>query len=692
MQLLFLKDKTMKKVIAFIILGSSTINHAPQLTITEAGVYRLGSDITYNPTNTNDDIILINSSNVMLDLAGYTLSQGNSVAGLTGIEVAANTSNVYITNGVISNLTGTALAVDGGCSRIFIENITTFSCNVFGIFLNGTNSAIINCGITRCDLSNSTTAINIINISDTTIEHCSISSCSSSGIALSGCTDNFIRKCNIRDVVSSTGNAYGIISANGGSNNSIEQSLVKNILTQASSFSNQSAGIAFDATEANSKIIDCILSATTTLASNSLANTFGIQLQYSFTALSNSGQPTAAPGSTVNAVSWSSDKRYLAIAWGTSPQVIVYELVNAQLVEIASFAYGAAADDVAWSPDGKFLAVAGASSGSQVRVLEFYNGSSLIQHASFSTSGTADSIRWAPNGRLLAVGGTTSPQLEVIQFTPACPAPSTAGSLTSVATFAYGATINQVAWSPDGQYIVVGGATSGTIQVQIVSFSGTALTSVATFAHGATVNTVQFSPNERFIALAGATGTGSVEVRVLGFNGTTLSSIATFAHGATIHAVSWSPDGNYLVIAGATNNGSEINLLSFNEATLTQVSTFTNGTTVNATAWSSDGAAIAIGGQTTSSIQVRILTALTFSTHCIVTNNSIDNILGAPVTFGYSRGRGISASSDRNLIYMNTIFSNDLNIQFSDSVFSQYLANPKNPVPTLLSNFSFPPL
>jgi hypothetical protein len=154
-------------------------SHAPQLTITEAGNYPLGGDIAYAPTTT-DNIITVSVSNVVLDLGGRVLSQTNAVAGLTGILVNPNLSNVTIQNGTIFGLTGTGISVSPGCSRVLISNVVVSGCAQRGINITGASNNLI---------------------SSSEIRGCTISNCSQSttgdyALTLSQCVQITVNKCN----------------------------------------------------------------------------------------------------------------------------------------------------------------------------------------------------------------------------------------------------------------------------------------------------------------------------------------------------------------------------------------------------------------------------------------------------------------------------------------------------------------
>lgn len=124
--------------------------------ITSAGYYYLSEDLllTQAPTNTNP-IILINASNVVVDLATKTIA-GNSNANVVfaGIQVADGVSNVTIKNGTINGISsatsaanGFGIAVNNGAattvSRILVQDLSIFNCGYFGISVRSCNDLVI---------------------------------------------------------------------------------------------------------------------------------------------------------------------------------------------------------------------------------------------------------------------------------------------------------------------------------------------------------------------------------------------------------------------------------------------------------------------------------------------------------------------------------------------------------------------
>jgi hypothetical protein len=92
---------------------------------------------------------------------------------------------------------------------------------------------------------------------------------------------------------------------------------------------------------------------------------------------------------------------------------------------------------------------------------------------------------------------------------------------------------------------------------------------------------------------------------------------------------------------------------------------------------------------------VSILSGLQFPSGTIIRNNLITLTNGPALATGLpgvSTGRGLSASSSSNLIIQNIAFANDINYVFVDNVFTQYVVNTSNSVPSFIANLSFPPL
>ena len=119
------------KVMSFVLFANFI--HATDLAITAPGVYSLSANIISNPVVGSNNIIQITSSDVVLDLKDFTISQANNLAKFNGIEIAPNVSNVTIKNGTIKTLTGTGINVGTGCSKINIRNLTIDSCFLMAI-------------------------------------------------------------------------------------------------------------------------------------------------------------------------------------------------------------------------------------------------------------------------------------------------------------------------------------------------------------------------------------------------------------------------------------------------------------------------------------------------------------------------------------------------------------------------------
>ncbi|MBI2774407.1 hypothetical protein HYX58_00145 [Candidatus Dependentiae bacterium] len=141
--------------LSIIILFLPLYLNAIELTISQPGLYQLGSSIASNPTGA-DTIINIAASNVVLDLGGYIVAQANATASVDGIVVNSNLSNITIQNGTIRNVTNRGLVVNQSCSAISVNNLYLENCAIRGISFEGNvaPNQITDCQINDCRFSN----------------------------------------------------------------------------------------------------------------------------------------------------------------------------------------------------------------------------------------------------------------------------------------------------------------------------------------------------------------------------------------------------------------------------------------------------------------------------------------------------------------------------------------------------------
>jgi hypothetical protein len=199
----------MKKHFIVIIFALGIISqlYAPSQQITVPGSYLYGEDVTYSPVATNDSIIQISTNNVTFDLGGRIFTQGNLIAGLNGIIVDPNLTNIIIRNGYIQNITGTGIGIGQGCSRITIDNIVTFSCDLRGMNLGGatgtpiTDSEVKNCSLLSCcQGATGDFGLRLFQCSRVKVTNCNINNNGLSSHALSSVRVNTCLQCDFQGV------------------------------------------------------------------------------------------------------------------------------------------------------------------------------------------------------------------------------------------------------------------------------------------------------------------------------------------------------------------------------------------------------------------------------------------------------------------------------------------------------------
>jgi len=107
----------------------STVN---ALIIDQPGNFDLGGDLT----ETGTDAIIIQTSNVDLDLNGNIISGGQ-----TGIKVKAGSANVRIRNGFVSNMVGSGISIEENVIGVQIFGVGIAQCGGRGIEILGTDTA-----------------------------------------------------------------------------------------------------------------------------------------------------------------------------------------------------------------------------------------------------------------------------------------------------------------------------------------------------------------------------------------------------------------------------------------------------------------------------------------------------------------------------------------------------------------------
>lgn len=144
------------------------------------GQYLYAGGMAGAPTDLNDSMFIITTSNIVIDLGGNIFRQdpANTIPGFKCFTIAPNISNVTIRNGTIAGFTGTAITVSDGCFDIFFDNITIAACVDAGIYLAG-QTGIMDIAIKNTNIANImpgtasvTAGIHGVNIARMRISNC----------------------------------------------------------------------------------------------------------------------------------------------------------------------------------------------------------------------------------------------------------------------------------------------------------------------------------------------------------------------------------------------------------------------------------------------------------------------------------------------------------------------------------------
>ncbi|HVB75284.1 MAG TPA: WD40 repeat domain-containing protein [Ktedonobacteraceae bacterium] len=290
----------------------------------------------------------------------------------------------------------------------------------------------------------------------------------------------------------------------------------------------------------------------------------------------------------VSSVAWSPDGKRIASAsgdhtaqvWGASNggHVLIYRGHSA--------VFG-----VAWSPDGQYIAT-----GSLDHTVQVWNSTTGAQVYTYrGHSDAVFGVAWSPDGtRIASVGNDGTMQIW--------------DALTGQHVITYNGTsfllrgtvaLNAVAFSPDGQYIAIGGVGAATLldasTAKVVGYYGT---------RGGQANAVAFSPDSKYLAV----GRDATTVEVFDI-ATNTNAYTYLGHTDSVFTVAWSPDGKRIASGGADGTVQVWDALTGGHAYTYRGHLdfywghFTSGQQVDTVAWSPNSKQIA-SGSTDNTVQV----------------------------------------------------------------------------------------
>ncbi len=290
-----------------------------------------------------------------------------------------------------------------------------------------------------------------------------------------------------------------------------------------------------------------------------------------------------------NSVRWSPDGKFLALGkdLSTGPagdnDMYIYGFNGSVLTFITSLDMGNPDDvlTVEWSPDGKLFSNAGQAfvagfggfaDAFSIRTYKF-NGQtlsafvSLDYHSTNTAGGHVNSLTWSPDGRFLAVGGdkavsgaggfANTNQFRIYSYNG-----TSFTALTSQSFGGFSASIQEVSWSPSGEFIALGGtgASSGggfanNNNVRIYRFNGTSLSAVTSLGTFSDVRSIKWSPDGTALAI----GDPTTGLSIYRFTGTALSLVTSNATVSVFgQGIAWHPSGTKIIVGGG---GSTVDLV-----------------------------------------------------------------------------------------------------------------------------------
>lgn len=278
----------LKIIMSSVILVSHVIKADSVCSVIDlAGNYEYGADNIMSPTDPDDAIVCVTTSNMVVDLGEHVFAQeiGNDVGGFNGVVVSPNLKNITIRNGNIGRLTGAGILIGEGCENVVIENIQVKECPAGGIVLAGTtmemikDGSIIDCLVISCTGNGGAPAygIRLVECDNFVVKNCTLQDndagtvASGFGLSLESCDSCKIINC------SAQGNGGNLLGA-GISLFQCRWTIMRNCnsintIARSSSASSKAVGFLINDCD-HTTITDCIVKH----SNSSLAQAFGFEL------------------------------------------------------------------------------------------------------------------------------------------------------------------------------------------------------------------------------------------------------------------------------------------------------------------------------------------------------------------------------------------------------------------------------
>lgn len=238
------------------------------------------------------------------------------------------------------------------------------------------------------------------------------------------------------------------------------------------------------------------------------------------------------PTGTVRALVFSPNEKYLV----TGGDDLVTNMLDLNSGSNAAFNNSRRVVSIAFSPDSKFFATADGNAGVHVREISNEGAPSrALLATNFILDGTAYSFALSPEGRYLAAVSYTGTAFTIWEVK--------SGKMLS--KYEHGDTIQALAFSPDGKYLIVGGD-HGKICAWDVSAAVLGTPKYQSIDGGLDVYKVAFSPDGKYLT---AVGNGNV-VRLWAVD-EEFKEVGLLIHDGNVNDIAFSADGKFVATAGS---------------------------------------------------------------------------------------------------------------------------------------------